>query len=75
MNAIDEEFGCCESCGQPFKSEDDLVGMGEVYCCLGCYLEWKAEYDACEHEWGETDDDGRRICNKCNGIEPEPEQP
>lgn len=67
-----EGFGGCESCGVPFQSDDDGVSMGDVYFCAKCYAEWKAEYDACEHEWGGGEyEGGQRICNKCNGYEPE----
>ena len=61
----------CEHCGKEFPL-DECVTMVDCWYCDGCYKEWKAVFDACQHDWepelSEFGEDGR-YCHKCSGFQ------
>ena len=69
-----EEMQACEHCGSEVPLDDAVSSEGCWYCPK-CFEEWRAEFDACEHDWdaepyyGEHGDEGR-LCKKCSGFVP-----
>lgn len=66
----DIEMQGCESCGKEFPLED-MIRQQDGWFCEGCYAEFKAQFDACEHKWTpEIDDmgDEGKYCEKCCGF-------
>lgn len=65
------EMQGCEHCGKEFPFDDNMTMMGEYWFCHGCYTEWKAVFDACDHHWtpeeSEFGDPGQ-YCDKCHGF-------
>lgn len=67
----DGDFVGCESCSDQRVPMEVAISAGDGYFCPKCHAEWKAEYDACEHDWRDgTDEHGEacRVCNKCSGV-------
>lgn len=66
----EEELLQCEVCEKSLPI-DDLQISGEIWICDPCYAEWKAGFDACEHDWKPADFEGEdgRYCHKCAGWE------
>lgn len=45
--------------------------MGDFWICQECYSGWKAEFDACDHDWVSDIDhmgDAGKYCQKCSGF-------
>lgn len=62
----------CEHCGKDFPFDDNMVRMADCWFCGGCYAEWKAEFDKCEHAWEPEDSEfgePGRYCHKCCGFQ------
>lgn len=63
-----EDLQGCESCSKDFPIET-MTMMCDCWFCEGCYKEWKAEFDACEHHWTPEDSEfgePGRYCDKCS---------
>lgn len=63
------EMQGCEHCSKEFPL-DQVTMMGEYWFCHGCEAEWRAVFDACEHQWEDSSDDGVQgtYCPKCSGF-------
>ena len=60
----------CEHCDKEFPVET-MTMMEDDWICDGCYKEWRAEFDACNHVWKphtSTMSEPGRICERCNGF-------
>lgn len=59
----------CEHCSKEFPIET-MTMMGDCWFCVGCYFEWRAEFEACQHDWapGHFDGEPGKLCNKCSGF-------
>jgi hypothetical protein len=71
MALTDEIDQGCEHCGKDFPIEDCHM-MEDIWICDGCYREWKAIFDTCNHEWdSHTNQYGEpaRYCHRCCGVE------
>lgn len=65
---IDMPLVPCEFCEKRVR-EDSLTQHGDVSLCQKCSADWRAEYDACDHEWAQEEFDQARVCKKCNGTD------
>lgn len=63
------EMQGCEHCSKEFPL-DQMTMMGDYWFCQGCETEWRAEFDACEHVWEGSFEDGVKgcYCPKCSGF-------
>lgn len=60
----------CESCGKQFPIEAVSM-MEDCWYCEPCIAEWRAEFDACNHEWSPHVDcmgDEGKLCSRCSGF-------
>lgn len=62
----------CEHCDKEFPIET-MTSMEDCWFCEGCMGEWRARFDACEHQWNaepyvSTMGDVGKICDRCNGF-------
>ena len=60
----------CESCGSAIPV-DAAIGMEDCWFCPTCYAEFRAEFDACTHDWEPHTDsygDPGRYCKRCTGF-------
>jgi len=68
---MSEDLQGCEHCAKEFPIET-MTMMGDYWYCQGCYDEWKAHFDACDHHWtpeeSEFGEPGR-YCDKCSGFQ------
>lgn len=60
----------CENCGDPVDIEQAVMSE-DYWFCAGCYAEFKAAFDKCEHSWlphiSVHGDDGF-YCERCCGF-------
>lgn len=66
----EEELQSCEQCGSECLIED-AVSMSDCWFCPKCYVEWKACFDACTHQWSPHYDehgDPGQYCERCGGF-------
>lgn len=61
----------CEQCGKQVPIEDAIPTADGCYLCAGCDQNWRALFDACQHqwkprtnEWGES----AAVCGRCSGT-------
>jgi hypothetical protein len=69
MSAVIELQGC-ECCGEE-KNMQTMERMADGRICLDCYVGFKTNFDACDHEWRpDIDDmgDHGQCCLKCSGF-------
>ena len=61
----------CEHCDRAFPFEEAISSGDGCHFCPSCWAEWKAEFDACAHDWeAAADDNGDvgRVCLRCSGF-------
>lgn len=64
------EVQACEHCQKEYPIEQ-VHTMEGCWICDGCYAEWKAEFDACDHDWAPDHDEfgePGKACRKCSGF-------
>lgn len=60
----------CEHCIKEFPIET-MTMMEDDWFCQACVKEWRAHFDACDHQWKPYTDvmgDPSLICENCNGV-------
>lgn len=65
-----DDFSTCDHCGKYVPLEDAIYSEG-CYFCPSCHAEFKAAFDACEHDWEPYHDeygDPGRYCKRCCGF-------
>lgn len=61
----------CEHCGKEFPIEQCVL-MPDCWICERCYADFKAHFDACQHEWEPQQSEHNapgRYCHKCSGFQ------
>ena len=71
------DIQACEFCSKEYPIED-CMSMEDSWICQPCYAAWKAEFDACNHEWEPHMDsmgDAGQYCTRCSGFVSDEDMP
>lgn len=69
MTIVETDLACCEACGRSVPWENAHRHV-DVWMCDNCDAEWRAQFDACVHDWEECplDYGPGRVCAQCSGA-------
>ena len=69
---MSDDILSCECCGKSYDI-NHMTPQGDVWICDGCLKEFRAEFDACDHDWHPDEMDGEpgKYCSKCGWFVPD----